>query len=84
MFGTKFPHYAKIGDIYIRTDAIPHIVFKFNGQKWIGIDKKFNHSYLQYIPYIQYLIQKIESGEYDAELLTDDERDEIASHLESK
>ena len=84
MFGTKFPQFAKIGDIYIRTDTIPHIVFKFNGQKWIGIDKKFNNSYIQYIPYIKYLIQKIESGEYDAELLTDNERDEIASHLESK
>ena len=84
MFGNKFPQFAKIGDIYIRTDTVPHIVFKFDGQKWIGIDKKFNNSYIQYIPYIKYLIQKIESGEYDAELLTDNERDEIASHLESK
>jgi len=84
MFGNKFPQFAKIGDIYIRTDTVPHIVFKFNGQKWIGIDKTFNNSYIQYIPYIKYLIQKIESGEYDAELLTDNERDEIASHLESK
>lgn len=84
MFGNKFPQYAKTGDIYIRTDAVPHIVFKFNGQKWIGIDKQLNHSYLQYIPYIQYLIQKIESGEYDAELLTEDEREEIATHLQQK
>ena len=84
MFGSKFPEYAKIGDIYIRTDVIPHIVFKFNGQKWIGIDKQLNHSYLQYIPYIQYLIQKIESGEYDAELLTENEREEIATYLQQK
>lgn len=84
MFGTKFPQFAKIGDIYIRTDIVPHLVFKFNGKKWIGIDKKFNNSYIQYVPYIKYLIQKIESGEYDAELLTDNERDEIATHLESK
>lgn len=84
IFGNKFPQYAKTGDIYIRTDAVPHIVFKFNGQKWIGIDKQLNHSYLQYIPYIQYLIQKIESGEYDAELLTEDEREEIATHIQQK
>jgi hypothetical protein len=84
MFGNKFPQYAKMGDIYIRTDVVPHIVFKFNGQKWIEIDKQLNHSYLQYIPYIQYLIQKIESGEYDAELLTEDEREEIATHLQQK
>ena len=84
MFGNKFPEYAKIGDIYIRTDVVPHMVFKFNGQKWISIDKQLNHSYLQYIPYIQYLIQKIESGEYDAELLTEDEREEIAAYLQQK
>lgn len=84
MFGSKFPEFARVGDIYIRVDTLPHTALKFNGKKWISIDKDNNGSYLQYIPYIQYLIQKIESGEYDAELLTDNERDEIANHLRQK
>lgn len=84
MFGVKFPSYAKIGDIYIRTDIIPHSVYKFNGKKWISVDKNMNHSYLQYEPYIKYLIDKINDGEYDADLLTDNEHDEIAAHLQSK
>lgn len=84
MFGIKFPTYAKIGDIYIRTDVIPHRVYKFNGQKWIIVEKNMNHSYLQSESYIKYLIDKINDGEYDADLLTDDERDEIAAHLQSK
>lgn len=83
-FGSKFAKYAKIGDIFIKTDSMPHTVFKFNGQKWIEIDKKLNRSYLHDISYIQFLIGMLETGEYDAELLTDDEREEIASHLESK
>jgi hypothetical protein len=83
-FGPKFAKYAKIGDIFIKTDLMPHTVFKFNGQKWIEIDKKLNRSYLHDVSYIQFLIDKLETGEYDADLLTDDEREEIASHLQSK
>lgn len=84
MFGAKFPEFARVGDIYIRVDTLPHAVFKFNGVKWMLIDKNNNGTYTQYVPYIQYLIQKIGSGEYDAELLTDYEQDEIANHLKQK
>jgi hypothetical protein len=84
MFGNMFPDFAKTGDIYIRTDTMPNIVYKFNSSKWIRVDKEQNASYLHYTPYLQYLIQKIDSGEYDAELLTDAERDEIEHHLKSK
>jgi hypothetical protein len=84
LFGNAFPKYSRVGDIYIRTDAMPHIVYKFNGKKWIEVDKTQNTSYVQYIPYLQYLIQKCESGEYDTDYLTDAEREEIESHLSSK
>jgi hypothetical protein len=84
LFGNTFPRYARLSDIYIRTDVMPHVVYKFNGKKWIDIDKNQSTSYLQYIPYLQFLIQKIESGEYDADNLTDHEREEIENHLSSK
>jgi hypothetical protein len=84
MFGNKFPDFAKSGDIYIRTDVLPNTVYKFNDSNWIVIDKAHSTTYLQYTPYVQYLIQKIESGEYDTDLLTDDERDEIERHLSTK
>ena len=84
MFGNKFPEFAKSGDIYIRTDVLPNTVYKFNDSIWIVVDKAHSTTYLQYTPYIQYLIQKIESGEYDTDLLTDDERDEIERHLSTK
>jgi hypothetical protein len=84
MFGNKFPDFAKSGDLYIRTDVLPNTVYKFNDSNWIVIDKAHSTTYLQYTPYVQYLIQKIESGEYDTDLLTDDERDEIERHLSTK
>lgn len=84
LFGGQFPEYARTGDLYIRTDVLPHAVFKFNGNKWVSLNKTMNTTYLQYVPYVQYLIQKIDSGEYDTEMLTDYERDEIEEHLRAK
>lgn len=83
LFGGKFPTTAKRGDLYTRTDTLPHKTYKFNGSKWIDVDRTQNTTYLQNIAYIQYLISKIDSGEYDPELLTDIEQDEISSYLKS-
>jgi hypothetical protein len=82
MFGPKFPEYSRTGDIYVRIDTVPHLVYKFNGEKWIKLNKLINTSYLQYIPYVNFLIQKLETGEYDAEMLTDAEQEEISAYLE--
>lgn len=81
LFGSGFPSSAKIGDIYIRTDVMPHRVYKFNGSKWINLDRQVNTTYLQDENYIRYLIEKIDSKEYDVDLLTDFERDEITNYF---
>lgn len=81
LHGTEFPPSAKSGDICVRTDVIPHRVYKFNGTKWINLDKNTNTTYLQDENYIKYLIQKIDSKEYDIDFLTDFERDEITDYL---
>jgi hypothetical protein len=81
LFGSKFPSVAKVGDLYTRTDVIPHKVYKFNGVKWIEVSKKQNVTYLQNVAYLQYLISKIDTGEYDPELLTQIEQDEISDYL---
>lgn len=81
LFGSKFPSVSKSGDIYTRIDVLPHRTFKFNDEKWIEVDRNQNTSYLQNIAYIQYLISKIDSGEYDAEFLSEIEQDEITEYL---
>ena len=81
-FGTKFPDYAQTGDIFTRVDIMPNRVYKFNGKKWIDVDKSITDTYLS-TTYIQFLVDKISTGEYDPELLSDAERDSIEQRLKN-
>jgi hypothetical protein len=83
-FGNEFPKFSLNGDTYIRVDSIPHRVYKFNGRKWMAVDKAVNTTYLTNTAYLRYLIQKLELNEYDPEFLTISEQDEIEIYLTSK
>ena len=80
-FGTEFPRYSKRGDIFTRVDVLPNRVYKFNGSRWIEVKREDSQTYLDNQNYIQHLIQKLETGEYDPDWLTDEERDLIAAEL---
>jgi hypothetical protein len=80
-FGSAFPEYAVLGDIFIRTDTLPNRVFKFNGGKWIEVNKVHSDSYLDNHDYIKYLIDKISTGEIDPEMLSETEQDIVASFI---
>jgi hypothetical protein len=82
-FGIEFPKYSNKGDIFVRVDILPNRVYKFDGNKWIEINKELSDSYLYDQAYIQFLISKIDSGEYEVELLSDNEKAQIASYLNS-
>ena len=80
-FGTEFPRFAKKGDTFVRVDTLPNRVFKFSGTSWIEVNKEITESYLYDDEYIKYLVNKIETGEYDIELLTENERLQIEEYL---
>ncbi len=80
-FGTRFPETAQKGDMFLMVDRLPTALFKFNGQKWIEIVKTNSDIYAYDDAYIDYLIQKISTGEYDPELLSDAERAQIEQRL---
>jgi hypothetical protein len=80
-FGTKFPETAKRGNIFVRVDVSPNRVYKFDGRQWIQMQKEQTDTYLHNQKYIEFLVGKIEKGEYDIELLSDTEREEIAQYL---
>ena len=82
-FGPKIVTVGLIGDTFIRTDAIPHRVFKSNGEKWIEINKNTTASYLSNTNYLQHLMEKIATGEYEPDLLTELEQEAISNHLNS-
>lgn len=83
-FGNEFPKYSVSGDTYIRIDVLPHRVYKFNGTKWMNVEKSDNSTYLSNQQYLQYLINRLEQGKYDPELLTEIERDEIELFIVKK
>jgi hypothetical protein len=82
-FGITFPVISKKGDIFVRVDSLPNRVYKFDGLKWIEVNKEQTDSYLYDKEYLNYLVVKIEKGEYDLELLSENEKVEIEQYLRS-
>jgi hypothetical protein len=81
-FGTKFPDSADKGDMFLRVDYLPNKLFKFNGQKWIEVDKSKTDSYTYDEQYIQFLIEKLQSGEYEIDQLSASEQELVAEKLQ--
>ena len=82
-FGTQFPPHAERGDTFVRVDRLPSVVYKYNGKDWMEVDKNLTDSYTYDIAYIDHLIERIASGEYDAELLSETEREQVTQRLQS-
>ena len=82
-FGTNFPDDAIKGDMFLRVDRLPSGLYKYNGNMWIEVDKALSDSHAWDDAYIEHLISKIGTGEYDPELLSDAERDRIEAKLKS-
>lgn len=80
-FGVAFPRASHRGDIFVRIDVVPNRVYKFDGADWIEISKAQSDAYIHDNEYIKFLIQKIDSGEYDVDMLTDREREQISEYL---
>lgn len=82
-FGNNFPKEAFADEYYIRIDTIPHRVYQFDSKKWVSLNKHDSSIYLQSKSYIRYLVTSIENSEYNVDLLTDRERDEISTFLKN-
>jgi hypothetical protein len=82
-FGIRFPDDAVKGDSFIRVDQMPSALYKYNGGKWIEVDKGLSDQYAYDTAYIDHLIEKLTTGEYDPELLNDAEREQVAQRLQT-
>ena len=80
-FGTQFPIDVNKGDMFLRVDHLPSVLYKFNGTNWIEVDKTLTDSHAYDQAYIDHLISKIESGEYDPDLLSNAEQESIERRL---
>ena len=82
-FGIRFPDTPDKGDSFIRVDQMPSALYKYNGLKWIEVDKGLSDQYAYDSAYIDHLIEKLTTGEYDPELLNDAEREQVAQRLQT-
>lgn len=83
-FGSQFPKMSGKGDIFIRVDVLPNRLFKFDGIRWIEINKNNTNSYMYDQAYLEYLVKKIELGEYDVDLLSENEKQLIEQYLSNQ
>ena len=83
-FGQVLPDNAVKGYQFLHTGYIPSKLFKYNGTKWIEVDKNLTDSYAYNTAYIDYLMDKIVTGEYDPELLSPAEQEQIELKLKPK
>ena len=83
-FGNILPETGNKGDTFIVTWPVPNRLYKHNGDAWISIDRSQQDSYTHDAAYIDHLIQQIDQGIYDPDLLSDSERDQIEQRLQNK
>jgi hypothetical protein len=83
-FGSQFPIDAVKGDMFLRVDRVPSALYKYNGSRWIEVDKSLSDQHAYDEAYIDHLIGKIDSGEYDPELLSVAELEQITKRLDNK
>ena len=81
-FGAELPAEAQRGDTFVLTAQWPSTVFKYNGSKWILVDKSQSDQYAYEDQYIQHLIDSLAQNRLDPDLLSDAEREQIAAKLE--
>jgi len=79
-FGTEFPKEAKVGETFVRVDAFPNRTYKFNGTRWIEINKELTDVHLSN-EYLEFLVEKIGSGEYDPEILSANEQQAVEEYI---
>jgi hypothetical protein len=76
-FGVNFPDNPTRGDMFLRTDFKPTRLFKWNDTKWIEVNKNATDAYSYNDAYIQYLAEKLLSGEYQLDDLTETEQQQV-------
>lgn len=83
-FGEQFPDQPAKGDMFVRIDKLPNQLYKYNGVSWIEVDKNLTDSYTYDTAYIDHLIEQIGRGEYDTELLSESEQEQVKQRLENR
>ena len=81
-FGTAWPIDPSRGDLFLKIDINPNLLYKWNGRKWIEIDKARVDDTLVFDPeYIDHLIQQVRKGHVEYNDLSEMEQSQIAAKI---
>ena len=80
-FGVEFPASPVKGEMFLQVSTLPSKLYKFNGNKWIAIDKSVTDSYTYNEEYLQYIIDSIDKGHISLDDLTVGEQEQITEYL---
>ena len=71
--------------MFLKVDSRPNKLFKWNGRKWIEIDRQRVNDTLVYDPtYIDYVIDQVRRGLREYDDLSDIEKSQIVARIKDK
>ena len=80
-FGPRFPEKSNEGRLFLRSDLEPTKLYRSNGVTWDPQDKNILSETAYSADYIDMLVDKIASGDYDPELLNVIEKQKIQEKI---
>jgi hypothetical protein len=80
-FGSDFPANPQKNQMFLKLDVMPSQLFKYNGNKWIMVDKSQNTSYANDQKVVAMLLDKLNSGEIEWDDLTEAEQDSVRPYI---
>lgn len=81
-FGTTWPQNPARGDLFLKVDTKPNRLYKWNGRKWMEIDRGRVDDTLVFDPkYVDHLIQEVKKGWREFEELSDMEKNQIVARI---
>lgn len=84
-FGTAWPTNPVKGDLFLKVDTKPNKFYKWNGRKWIEIDRhRVNDTLVYDSAYIDYVIDQVRRGHRDYEDLSEIERSQIMDRIKQR
>ena len=71
--------------MFLKVDSKPNKLYKWNGRKWIEIDKQRVNDTLVYdTAYIDYVIDQVRRGHRDYEDLSEIEKSQIVARIKQQ
>lgn len=81
-FGTTWPTLPARGDLFLKVDTKPNRLYKWNGRKWMEIDKgRVDDTLVFDTKYVDHLIQEVKKGWREFDELSEMEKNQIVARI---